>query len=767
MAERFECTISSPSSSFEVEKRYPLHRSNALIELHVPLINLGPGTAQNVRAYCIADNCEVLSDDTHLGAIEPGAFILPIVARVTQPPDSLEFHIVVDWEVIGDTESQSIDFSLQIFCQRTDLDWAILSEQQPYSLEVAYDEDFYGRHETLDKILHRLGPDSMQSCYITGQKRVGKSSLAHAVAARVREGAFHEDYSVLYLECGEIRHSSGEGSMEEFGRRIETFVLELLPKEVTWKEQSYLSSLTPLGRLFSLLGREQPNARVLIIFDEFDEINEELYRYGDLANTFFLNMRTLASKKNLAFLLVGAERMPYVMSAQGEKLNKFAGESLNSFDLANEWSDYRALIENPLHDLVTIYEEAVRKLFYYTNGHPYFTKLICSAVFDRSVQFRDAEVSATEVTKAAEQVIMNLDINSFAHYWRDGIRGAAEDVEIISLSRCRALVAWARVARLGQPTSRENVVENLYTRLLPAGDVPPLLDDFVRRDVFQLQDNMYFTTVKLFGDWLTEGGFSRLISDQLGDELAEAKQLREDEAYVQASEVAELVDRWDLYQGRQITSDHVRQWLGQVESNEDRRLLFKVLQNVRFVGEPEVREKWAQAHRRIRDKLPPFTRRSLTEQREDILVTYADGPGKSGAYYAGLYATVNEISTQRVVEPSLVTDAIDAVAEGSIRGVVVVDDMLGTGQNLVDKLMQRVEQFALASVGDTIPLLMVVLNATAEGEARVRAYLQRDFRNAELEVCELLEPNCFALGRLLVFGVPKKKSKRVGPCFWS
>ena len=206
---------------------------------------------------------------------------------------------------------------------------------------------------------------------------------------------------------------------------------------------------------------------------------------------------------------------------------------------------------------------------------------------------------------------------------------------------------------------------------------------------------MYFTTVKLFGDWLTEGGFSRLISDQLGDELAEAKQLREDEAYVQASEVAELVDRWDLYQGRQITSDHVRQWLGQVESNEDRRLLFKVLQNVRFVGEPEVREKWAQAHRRIRDKLPPFTRRSLTEQREDILVTYADGPGKSGAYYAGLYATVNEISSQRVVEPSLVTDAIDAVAEGSIRGVVVVDDMLGTGQNLVDKLMQRVEQFAL------------------------------------------------------------------------
>ena len=760
MAERFECTISSPPSSFEVEKKYPLHRPNATIELHVPLTNIGPGTAQNVRAYCIADNCEVRSDDTHLGAIEPGAFILPIVAQVIQPADSLEFQIVIDWEVIGDHEAQSIDFSLQIFCQRTDLDWRILAQQQPYSLEVAYDADFYGRQETLDRILHRLAPGSMQSCYITGQKRVGKSSLAHAIEARIRDGAFDEDYSVLYLECGEIRHSSGGETMAEFGRCIESFVMEKLPKGVAWKEHLYLSSLIPLGRLFNLLNREHPNARILIIFDEFDEINEELYRYGELANTFFLNMRMLASKKNLAFLLVGAERMPYVMSAQGEKLNKFAGESLNSFDLTNEWTDYRALIENPLRNVVTIYEEAIRKLFDYTNGHPYFTKVICSAVFERSVRFRDAEVSATEVTKAAEQVIMNLDINSFAHYWRDGIRGGAEEVEIISLNRCRMLVAWARVARTGRATSRENLVDNLYTRLLPAGDVPPLLDDFVRRDVFQLHDSQYFTTVRLFGEWLTEGGFSRLISDQLGDELAEAKQLREDEAYVEAAEVGELIDRWDLYQGRQITSDDIRQWLAQVESNEDRRLLFKVLQNVRFVGEPEVREKWAQAHRRLRGKLPPFTRRSLTEQRQDILVTYADGPGKSGAYYAGLYAAVNEISTQRVVEPGLVTDAIDAVDEGAIRGVVVVDDMLGTGQNLVDKLMQRVEQFKAASIGEGIPLLVVVLSGTSQGEARVRAYVERDLHNAELEVCELLEPNCFAFGPSIGFWSSEEEKQK-------
>ena len=226
MADRFACTIAPPPPSFEIEKKYPLHLPETLIELHIPLTNVGPGTAQNVCAYCIADNCDILSGDTHLGGIEPGAFILPIVAQVTQPTDSLEFHIVIDWEVVGEPDAQSIDLSLQISGQRTDLDWTTLAQQQPYSLEVAYDADFYGRHDTLHRILHRLAPTSMQSCYITGQKRVGKSSLAHAVEARVRDGAFNDQYSVLYLECGEIRHSSGKETMEEFGRRIESFVLE-------------------------------------------------------------------------------------------------------------------------------------------------------------------------------------------------------------------------------------------------------------------------------------------------------------------------------------------------------------------------------------------------------------------------------------------------------------------------------------------------------------------------------------------------------------
>ena len=744
MAEKFDCAIAPPASVFEIPKKYPLHVTDSPFELHIPLENTGPGVALNVRAYCIAEHCTVLTDETNLGDIDPASFILTLLLSLSAPSDGLEVHVGIEWDVLGQPTTRTCDFTIRVLAQRTDLDWKALSRQQPYSLEVAHDEHFYGRRDALQRLTRRLATDSMQSCYITGQKRVGKSSLARAVEARITNSAHDGDYHVLYLECGEIRHATGPDTLQELGQQLESFLSALLPRHVEWAEQDYSSSLIPLNRLLLSLNRELPDTRVIIILDEFDEINEDLYRYGELANTFFLNLRTLSSKSNIAFILVGAEKMPYVMSSQGEKLNRFARESLDSFDLSSEWADYRALVENPVADSIKVHEAAVRKLFDLTDGHPYFTKVLCIAVYERAVQHKDAEISLPEVDKAAERMIDSLDTNAFAHYWRDGIRGDSNEVEIVSLNRCRLLVAWARAARAGLSPTHENISRNLYSNLLPVGDAPPLLDDFCRRNVLRQVEDAYYPTVSLFADWLREGGFSRLVSDQLGDELAAAKQSREDEAYVHAHEIGTLVDSWDLYQGRQITSEDVRAWIQQVDSNVERRILFKILENVRFLREPEIREKFEQAHRRIRSKLPTFVKRSRAQRREDIFVTYGDGPGKSGAHYASIYAAVNEIASTNIVVPGEVVSAVGSVKPGKQVGVVLVDDMLGTGNNMVERLSDLSAGFGKAGIGTEIPLSVAVLCGTSKGEAAVRAFLEREMANADLEVCETIGEDSFA-----------------------
>ncbi len=757
MADKFACIISVPVSPFEIEKKYPLHVTDSEIQIFIPLTNEGPGVAQNVRATCVADHCEIQSEETSLGDVEPGSFVLTLIVNVTEPRESLELEVEIQWGVIGDPSNHTRTFSVTAKGQRNDLNWDDLSRQQPYSLEVAHDQEFYGRKDAVQRILRRLASDSMQSCYITGQKRVGKSSLARAVETKIKNNIHPGDYNVLYLECGEIRHSSGEDTLKELGTQLERFLAENLPQSAGWLSEDFSSSLIPLNSLLDQLRTQKPESRFVVILDEFDEINESLYRYGELANTFFLNLRTLSSKSNIAFVLVGAERMPYVMASQGEKLNKFNRESLDSFSLQTEWGDYRALIQTPVENVIKLHEPALRKLFELTDGHPYFTKMLCAKVYECAVETKDAEISSAEVEKAAEQVVATLDTNAFAHYWRDGIRGDSNDIEIVSIKRCRLFMAWARTARSKKPLTHESIGANVLSGVFNTTEVLPLLEDLCRRRVFREKNGAYLPAVDLFAVWLRESGFSMLVSDQLGDELAEAKQHREDIAYVRATEIVDVANKWDLYQGRQITEDKIRAWIEQVESNIERRWLLKLLQNVRFVSDLETRKKLSEAHRWIRGKLPVPVQKSRSQHRDDILVSYVDGPGKSGALYAELYARTNEIRSENVVTPLQLDDVVGNKYDGKHIGLVIVDDMIGTGHNLVEKLTELSDLFQQVKVGTEVPLSVIVLCSTVEGEYRVRAHLNKSMPNADLEICETLESKHFAFTSSIGFWESKEE----------
>ena len=157
---------------------------------------------------------------------------------------------------MGDPTPHRDSFTTLIQGQRTDIDWEQLAARQPYSLEVAYDDDFYGRKDALNRIMRGITSGAMQSCYVSGQKRVGKSSLARAVQSRLGRTESSKRYHVLYLECGEIMHSTGEQTLAELGRRLEDHFSRLLNRDTVWETKDYSSSLSPLNRLLDNLGTE-------------------------------------------------------------------------------------------------------------------------------------------------------------------------------------------------------------------------------------------------------------------------------------------------------------------------------------------------------------------------------------------------------------------------------------------------------------------------------------------------------------------------------
>ena len=747
----FACEISVPNGgAWEAEKRYPLHLVGSTIEISIPLNNSGPGVAQNVHTYHVADHCDVRNSETILGNIEPGTFIMTLVIKLTESRLELQAEAEVKWSVVGNPEEYSQDFSISIHGQRTDINWDELARQHPYDLEVAYKDSFYGRKDALDRIISRLMSNTMQSCYITGQKRVGKSSLAHAVQSKMEEVDSSAHYHVLYLECGEIRHATGEQTLCELGKQLEDYLACYFDRHTIGKPHDYSSSLAPLNRLLDTLRRENEHNRFIVILDEFDEVNESLYSHGELANTFFLNLRTLASKRNLAFILVGAEKMPYLMSSQGEKLNKFERESLNSFDQETEWSDFVSLVRDPVADSITFHEKALRRLYDLTDGHPYFTKALCEKVYELALKTKDAEISDVEIDKARQRLLTSLDTNAFAHYWRDGVRGSTDDVEIVAVRRCRTLISWARTLRDRKQPTREEIEKQLYASL-QVDDMRRELDNFCRRGVFRVDEDRYSPTVEIFGKWMQEVGFSLIVDGHIGDELEEKKQLEEDAAYVKSNEIVDLVRSWSSYQGGKLTEDRVRAWIEQIETNVQRRWLFKILQNTKFVTDDEVDEWLRQAHKNIRVNLPMHVQRARSERRSDILVTHVGGIAKSGSHCARQYARVNKIVSKNVISLEHLGTKLHTKPDNQIAGVVVADDMIGTGDTLIGELKSLSEVLQKQSIGSQIPLFISVFCATMEGETNVRQYLKDTYTDSDLDVYEVLDERHFAFGDKLGF----------------
>ena len=144
LVDRFDCSIVVPLAPHRLEKKYPLHLVDAQNQILVPLSNDGPGTAQEVTVYCIADSCEIQTEETRLGNIAPGQFVLTIIFNVTEPTSRIEIYVEIRWLVVGNARVHTQEFSVEVEGQRTDLDWEKLSQVQPYSLDVARGTEFYG-----------------------------------------------------------------------------------------------------------------------------------------------------------------------------------------------------------------------------------------------------------------------------------------------------------------------------------------------------------------------------------------------------------------------------------------------------------------------------------------------------------------------------------------------------------------------------------------------------------------------------------------------
>jgi hypothetical protein len=366
------------------------------------------------------------------------------------------------------------------------------------------------------------------------------------------------------------------------------------------------------------------------------------------------------------------------------------------------------------------------------------------------------------------RAIASSGSNSFTHLWKDGIGGTREEEEVVSLRRCRVLVAIGRVLRLGLPVTLTNIIAQKGYSSLTDTEVALTLQDFCVRGILEEESPIYKFTLPFFQEWLKQVGVSSLLVDRLADELALQLIKEEDLAYVRDTEIVELTEKWPIYNGREISPRLVRAWLQQVDKQREQRLLFKILGKLCFFSDLKIREKLQNAHRAVARHIPPFIQRKAADRRTDILVTYIDGPGKSGAHYASRYAEENKIAAHCVIEMGDFSGGVSKHEETfnvSIRSVIIVDDVVGTGRSLSDNL-QRFMQVNRECIRLRNPAIrVVVLAATVDGQIKVREKLKTyDGVDLDLIVCEPLTSRHFAFADVKGFESPDEIDEAKALC---
>jgi chromosomal replication initiation ATPase DnaA len=685
--------ISKPAElSIEVLKnKYPFYISGKEIDLDFILKNNSSGFAFDVEVRVEA-SIHVNKAIHYIGQISPkSSLIMQIPCKVEKAEENVLVLIEANW-INFDTTPNKKQFEFMLECQRSDIDWEKLSKEQPYSLEpITKEDEFVGRNEILNRLESLVtANDGIGSVFIYGQKRVGKTSIVKILKTRLEKK--YPNFIVVYLEGGEYIHPEPKITIENLGKTLIRRIKSIDRfAGIDLSTIRFEGALSPLSEFLDSVNKIAPEIKILFILDEFDELPIELYKRGPLGDAFFLTIRSISGKPPFGFILVGGEKMEYIISCQGDALNKFHSCRIDYFDKEEHWTDFQNLVKKPVQNWLEITDQALSTLFEETAGNPYFTKLICKELSNIMVERKDSYVTPREIEDAVKIALRNVASNAFQHFWEDGIIDTGPRVEEKSVMRRKMLLALAESIREGLP-----MLNKIKDKCLKWGVFDYLIEhefrEFEQRKIIIVKDDIYGFKVKFFEKWLVEKGVQEILTTLIDyDSLAREKK-EEERVRVSSEEIVNLVKKWGIYKGRLITEDQVRAWLNQFGDYKKQRMMFKILQAIKFYTNDSIRAKMREAHNIIKRNLI-WRMEEKKRKRSDILISYLDYPGKSGAFLAKIYADENEIYFKNVVERVEITDVLKRKSEElQAFALVFIDDFIGTGNSACEYFKRLVSE---------------------------------------------------------------------------
>jgi len=728
----------------EVKKKYPLSSAGTTIRMTFQVKNGGLGSAQDVlfRVEEVgADSLHIEKKEWYLGTVSESLVNICVPIFVSEDTPATAITTSVTWRNYDRSEVRR-EYIFDLEQQRKDIEWDRKKFLDPFSLEPVEDEaELVGRTDVLEELTSLAYAKSVGSCYLYGQKRVGKTSVVKTFLNKLLKSNGPNCPIAIYLERGEFGGTDQLATIQNLGNKLSQKLKECDRRFDHLTPPVLGDTLVPLNTFLEAIHQVAPEFRAIFILDEFDELPIGLYKRTDVGDAFFGSLRSMTSKPSFGLFLVGSENMRHVIHLQGHALNKFQTIELDYFDRKRHWADFQELVRRPVQNVLDVEDDAIVVLYEATYGNPFFTKLICGRLFKTMVNRRDCHVTAIEMQEAIDTALrQDMGINKVQHFWSDGIFEVEAKHEEISLRRRKILLSLAFVARDSLPIDKARVFTMCMEKFGIDESVvdQELADLSTTRKIVRIVSNKIEFLVPFFLRWLIDTGINEIISVSIDADASLRRSREEEQARIRSEEILTVTRNWQgLYKGRQISEDSVRSWLNQFGDTTRQRLAFTILQGLKFYNQAEIRAKVKEAHGIVSRHLVHVIEKGKVK-RSDIVVSYLDGPGKSGSRYAKLYADENGIYYSNVIERSQLGSHLRNKSK-EIDAVVFIDDVVGSGKSAAENFENIAKDADIMASRDQVKMFFIAICGLDAGIVEMEKRISKLPLQIEVHVCDHLD----------------------------
>ena len=255
-------------------------------------------------------------------------------------------------------------------------------------------DEFFGRKDELTTIFTRL--PNLQSCDVSGERKIGKSSLLYYIFLKLRDG---DEYRIAYIDMQDAKYHTLEGflkySLKELGSD---------PGVIS--SNSHNENLIAFSD--SIKGLRSKIKPVLLI-DEFENLTK---RQEEFTNDFFDAMRSLGSHGQIAYVSASLHSLKWLCIAghfTSPFYNIFSQVPLGQFS-PEETTEFLSAKRGG----VEFNEEEIEFIKEIANNHPLHLQIACYHVLESKGNVYDEKKIRKDIEK---------EIKSFGDKWARRGRG--------------------------------------------------------------------------------------------------------------------------------------------------------------------------------------------------------------------------------------------------------------------------------------------------------------------------------------------------------